>query len=442
MSTDESPSLSAKLKPVNQEESEETFAELIDHYFPPVREPRIVTEWLIQLRWIASIGQIGATLAAHFLGLNAPFLPVAIVAAVTAITNISALKYLKKYEPPTAAITSILLLDMCLLTYLLYETGGTQNPFSTLYLVHVAMAVTTLGGMWTWIVLMTAAIEYGILFFVNPRPLYPAESPALHHFGLWCNLLLIGGLITYFASRVNRALKRRDLQVSSLREKNARHEKLSTLTTLAAGAAHELGTPLATIAVVAKELELAISKIPDHAILIEDTQLIRQECNRCRFILDRMRVDVASDTRNITTTIEELMIQLARHLREDEKERIDITGPQEGYSISASCPAIEQSLTVMIRNAFDASPENSRLKMVIRKLKTSVAFDVIDKGHGMPEEVLKRAGDPFFTTKVPGRGMGLGLFLVRLVAENFRGQFKLASKPGEGTTCTLELPLG
>ncbi len=411
--------------------------------FPPVREPRIVVEWLMRLRWIAAIGQICATIAADWLDLHAPFLPVAIVVGITVISNIALWQYSQKREVATWAIMGILLLDMSMLTFLLIRTGGPQNPFSTLYLVHVAMAVTTLGAMWTWIVLVAAAIGYAMLFFIAPHPLSDGPlPPRIEQFGLFANLVLIGGLIAYFSSRVNRALRRRELQVSALRERNARHEKLSTLTTLAAGAAHELGTPLATIAVVAKELELAISKLPERADLVEDAQLIRQECNRCRFILDRMRVEVVSDPSNVATPMAELLKQLGRHLREDEKLRLEITGPQDGLAIAAPCPAIEQSLTVMIRNAIDASPEEAGVKLIIRRLKDSVAFDVIDRGHGMSEDVLKKAGDPFFTTKVPGRGMGLGLFLVRLVAENFHGDFSLNSKPGVGTTSTLELPLG
>lgn len=398
--------------------------------------------WLMRLRWFAIIGQLAATLVAHALSLNAPLLPVMLIVGITALSNVALWRWSQSRPIPTWLILYVLLFDMTLLTILLVCTGGPSNPFSTLYLIHVAMAVTMLGGGWTWIVVAAAVVGYSVLFIIPPiRLAEDGLNPAIRTIGLVTNLLLIGSLVAYFSGRVNRSLRARDLEINALRERNARHEKLSTLTTLAAGAAHELGTPLATIAVVAKELELAIAKLPASPDLIEDAQLIRQECNRCRFILDRMRVDVATDPSNVSTPLTDLLKQLNQHLRDEERARLEILGPTGGDSIACPCPAIEQSLTVMIRNAIDASPADAKVRLIIRRLRTSIAFDVVDQGHGMPADVLKRAGDPFFTTKEPGRGMGLGLFLVRLVAENFRGSFTMESEPGKGTKSTLKLPL-
>lgn len=410
--------------------------------FPPVREPRIVVIWLMRLRWLAVAGQLTATLVAHALALRAPLLPVMVVVGITALSNLILWKWSEVRSIPTWMIFGVLLLDMTLLTVLLICTGGPENPFSTLYLVHVAMAVTMLGGAWTWLIVAAGVLGYSLLFVITPIRLADQELPqAIRTIGLIANLLLIGSLVAYFSGRISRSLQAREQEIQELRDRNERHEKLSTLTTLAAGAAHELGTPLATIAVVAKELELAIAKLPASLDLIEDAQLIRQECDRCRFILDRMRVDVATDPSNVTTPLSDLLKQLRQHLREEEKSRLEILGPVGGDAIACPCPAIEQSLTVMIRNAIDASPPNAKVRLIIRRLRSTIAFDVVDQGHGMDAEVLKRAGDPFFTTKEPGRGMGLGLFLVRLVAENFRGSFRMTSEPGKGTISTLELPL-
>lgn len=412
--------------------------------FPKVRAPRIVMTWLLRLRWLAVIGQVAAAVVARSLGLHVPTLPVATVIAITAASS-GVLWWWQRNRPiPTRLILAVLLADMCLLTVLLSFTGGADNPFSTLYLVHIAMAVTTLGGVWTWIVVGAAGMLYASLLVIPTVSLTPGGNLplALRQAGNFANLVLVGGLIAYFSGRVNRSLRWREVHINALRERNARNEKLTTLTTLAAGAAHELGTPLATIALVAKELELAIAKQPGSEDLIEDARLIRQECDRCRFILDRMRVDVASDPRAGRTDLDELLARLDQHLREHERERLQIVGPLNGHAIAAPGPAIEQSLTVMIRNAMDADPSGQPVRMVIRPGPDTISFEVIDHGHGMSPEVLKRAGEPFFTTKEAGRGMGLGLFLVRLVAENYRGKFTMASRPNEGTQTTLEFPRG
>ena len=420
-----------------------TVSERLYQLFPPVREPKIVMIWLMRLRWLAIVGQLVATGVAYGLSLNVPLLPVLTIVGITALSNVALWRWSQDKPIPTWLILYILLLDMTLLTILLLFTGGWNNPFSTLYLVHVAMAVTTLGGGWTWIVVFAAGLGYALLFMLPPiNRLSPGGlTDPVRHFGLWSNLVLIGSLVAYFSGRVNRSLNEREVEVNALRERNARHEKFSTLTTLAAGAAHELGTPLATIAVVAKDLELAIAKLPASPDLIEDAQLIRTECDRCRFILDRMRVEVATDPSTLSTPLTELLTRLNEHLRDDEKTRLQILGTGGDDSIACPCPAIEQSLTVMIRNAIDASPPDAQVRMIVRRTRESIVFEVIDQGHGMPADVLKRAGDPFFTTKEPGRGMGLGLFLVRLVAENFRGTFSMESQPGKGTKSILELPL-
>ncbi|HEX8323011.1 MAG TPA: ATP-binding protein [Tepidisphaeraceae bacterium] len=429
--------------PADTLEPDTSFPERQARPFPPVRAPRIVLTWLLRLRWIAVAGQLVATGVALLLGLNAPVWPVAAVALITALSNGIFYIWLRTRPIPTRLILLILLADMCLLTVLLHYTGGPDNPFCTLYLVHVAMAVTTLGGAWTWIVLGAAALLYASQLVIPSVPLTPGGTlpPLIRHIGTMANLVLIGGLIGYFSGRVNRSLRWREVHINALRERNARNEKLTTLTTLAAGAAHELGTPLATIAVVARELELAIAKQPGSEDLIDDARLIRQECDRCRFILDRMRVDVASDPRAGRTELDELLARLEQHLRDDERERLQIVGPLNGFAIAAPCPAIEQSLTVMIRNGMEADAAGQPVRLVIRPDGDSIAFDVLDRGHGMTSDVLKRAGEPFFTTKEPGRGMGLGLFLVRLVAENYRGKFTMTSQPGEGTQSTLEFPM-
>lgn len=108
--------------------------------------------------------------------------------------------------------------------------------------------------------------------------------------------------------------------------------------------------------------------------------------------------------------------------------------------VAAPLRAVQQAVQFLVNNAFDASPPNAHVELEVARTERGVSFAVRDRGTGMDAETLRRATEPFFTTKDPGRGMGLGLFLVRLVAERNGGQFALDSAPDRGTTARLELP--
>jgi two-component system sensor histidine kinase RegB len=217
---------------------------------------------------------------------------------------------------------------------------------------------------------------------------------------------------------------------------------LAALTTLAAGAAHELNTPLGTIAVVAKELEIAAKKAGVGDDITEDAMLIRTEVDRCRAILDRMRLEVGDDLRYTTrvVTAQEFIDESKDDLIEDRKRRVRsevAVGAEQFYLTSRS---ILRAVGVLLRNAFEASPPDATVLMKLRHDGKNLICEVVDRGGGMPPDVLKRAGEPFFTTKEMGRGMGMGLFLVKLVIENNDGRMELQSTPGQGTLARLVFP--
>lgn len=409
-------------------------------FISAANEPHIVLAALTRLRWMAVIGQLAATgMAVVLLGLKLPLVPIAAVVLITAVSNV-VLTYLPALmRPPGWLVQTVLLLDVFLLTILLYLTGGPDNPFASLYVIHVAMAVIALRAGWTWAVVGAVAACYGILL-TKHIPLDPHLPHWVTAIGNWVSLVLISVLIAAFIGRVIRSLRQREYELVAVRERAARSEQLAALTTLAAGAAHELNTPLGTIAVVAKELEISCDSAGNAEAVLDDARLIRREVDRCRTILSRMRVDIGEDVSHRTRIpLDELEMRLRESIGDEHIGRLQIIRPRDIDSVQAPPRALEQALLVLLRNGLDASERDRPVTLEVARNNGHLRFEVRDKGSGMSEEMLRRAGEPFFTTKEPGRGMGLGLFIVRLVAQQCGATFSIDSKLGTGTTCVLEL---
>jgi two-component system sensor histidine kinase RegB len=257
-------------------------------------------------------------------------------------------------------------------------------------------------------------------------------------------LVLVAGLIAYFVGRITRSLRLREKELAVASSVAARNEQLAALATLAAGAAHQLNTPLGTIAVVARELEVLSRQLQLQESFTEDARLIRQEVDRCQVILSRMRVDVlhGEPQKWVKVPIDRFLAELRQELKTSGAGlNLKVHCEPGVKEISAPPRAVQQAIAILIDNAADASKDDDLVKLSIFLREQRIIFEVEDQGAGMPGEVIRRAGEPFFTTKAPGEGMGLGLFLVRLVAEKLGGSFRLESWTGHGTRAVLELPV-
>ncbi|MEM1010639.1 MAG: ATP-binding protein [Planctomycetota bacterium] len=411
-------------------------------------EPAIVLHWLVRLRWLAALGQLLAIgLAIWLLGLGYGWTPLAVVVAVTLVSNVLLAAALPRLpDPPRSLAAGVVLADVLLLTTLLFFTGGAANPFTLLYVLHVALAASVLGSRWTWIVVGLVGVCFGFVALVH-RPLEPTSTDVLEGdillYGQAMALLLVVLLVGYFVSRVVASLRQREAELARVREEAQVGERLAAITTLAAGAAHELGTPLATIAVTSREMELAAEKLGDDA-LAEDATLVRQQVERCRQILEHLRGDVAGRGTDEPgeSDVQACAEAVRDRLRPGRREKviIDFRSPVH----AAVAPrALEQALELLVNNAFQAGEAagiDGPVEIDAIQDPFAARVSVIDIGPGMAPEVAARAAEPFFTTKDPGGGMGLGLFLVRLIAEKAGGSFKLNSEVGKGTIATLALP--
>ena len=225
------------------------------------------------------------------------------------------------------------------------------------------------------------------------------------------------------------------------RERAARSEALASLATMAAGAAHELSTPLGTIALVARELQRNVEQTSvDVDALREDARLMRAEVERCRVILDGMSGRARGDTVLSAEPLPPVTLaQMAEGaLTDAQRQRLRVEiAPGTGLP-GGSGTEVAQALTLLLRNAFDASGGDSPVELRFRPQEQMVRMEIHDQGPGMSEETLRRAGEPFYTTKEPGSGLGLGLFLVRTFAERAGGNLRF--EVGGGTTAILEVP--
>jgi two-component system sensor histidine kinase RegB len=257
---------------------------------------------------------------------------------------------------------------------------------------------------------------------------------------MWVAVAVVAVAITFFLGRITRTLREREAALRRISELAARNARLASLTTLAAGAAHELGSPLGTIAVVAGDIAREAEGSPGLASLAADARLLRSEVERCRVILARMS-GAAERAGAEPLQPEDLARLLGHQALGEAAQRLDLAVEvPPGASLGARADFAAMVLP-LVRNSIDASPAEARIRVDVGLAGGRVRVCVRDQGHGMSPEVLEHAGEPFFTTRAPGRGTGLGLFVVRLHAERLGGSLQHDSAPGAGTTARVEWPV-
>lgn len=419
---------------------------------PPSDRTEVAVQWLVGLRWGAVLGQIAVIAVVHFgLGTPLPLARLLSLVGITAITN-AALAVANAggaWRSPTACGV-VLLIDVAMLTGMLHATGGPLNPFSIFYIVHITLAAAVLGAGWTWTVTALSVACFGGLFWLYD----PSVGMEAHHMhgdgalsshlrGMWIAFLLTASLTAYFVVRLSAALERREAELVATREQSSRYEKLASLTTLAAGAAHELGTPLATIAVVATEAERLLAGLPVDAAerMRTDVRLIRTEVSRCRRILDAMAADAGGPQGEIPTdaSVRALLDDAVAGLSTEARGRVQLDAPTADAQLTVPRQAVGQTLANIVRNALEGSSGPVWLAATVDAARAR--FVIRDHGPGMAPDILARCTEPFFSTKPPGQGMGLGLFLAKTLAEHLGGALTIDSAPGSGTEVGLALPL-
>lgn len=383
-------------------------------------------------------------------------LPVITLSTVLALYGIViAATWWRSFQSP--AITepeffSHLLIDILFFTALLYFSGGASNPFVSYYLVPISIAATTLPLRYAWSIALLSLGAYSWLL-VNYLPI-PALSPALeqghHHdssnnlhiLGMWCNFVVSALLITYFVTRMASTLKQQEIKLAQQREDQLRDEQVIGIGTLAAGTAHELGTPLNTMKILVDEMRGEISdEIRDEKTdLDDDLSILQQQIEQCRTTLKQL-VTTAE------TATDSLEVKPIREYFHKLLERWQVMRPKTQANIhyadnlpeckTSFHPTVAQSLTSLLNNAADASPE--QVDVALSWDTKTVELSIRDYGEGITQKQQETLGKPFHSEKPDG--MGLGLFLTQASINRYGGEVTISPAEGRGTLTRVVLPL-
>ncbi|OVE79811.1 hypothetical protein BVY02_02185 [bacterium J17] len=402
--------------------------------------------WLLKLRWLvaACLVFIPETFAIFGFGtLERQYFYFA--ALITACSNVALTLKDKLPLKTERLVGSALVIDIICLALLLHNSGGPHNPFSSLLLVHITLGAVLLSQYWIWLLVSVATLSYASLFAIEALSgRFPIDDAfALHLFGMLFSFVMAACFIAYFVGKLIAEVQEKEKQVAELQVRKFNEERLASLTSLAAGAAHELGTPLSTISISSDELrsilEEDISKVDE---VKENVKLIQQEIKRCKSIVQGMAGEgkklIAEKPEQIIS--EEFFDILNRALNESGKDAPRVHMRTEVEKFTAPREGLLESTLALLSNSLDASREGEAVRLKIYDEATKVNFVVEDQGHGVSEENIERIREPFFSTKEPGSGMGLGLFLVDLFAKRWNGSLQIFSDAKKGTKAVLSLP--
>jgi two-component system sensor histidine kinase RegB len=346
-------------------------------------------------------------------------------------------------RPTDRTVGLNLLADILALTALLALSGGPDNPFSVLYLVHITIAAVILPARWSLALAAASVLAFSALQLMPAHELVLAgDAPLLHLRGRWIAFLVAAAFISTFSLRMSESLRLREQELDRVRADAETSERLAALGALAAGTAHELNTPLGTIAILAGELAAQLD-----GERRAEAEEVRHQVRRCKAIISSMLAPRGGEDVEEPKEFEVAPVLEAAVRRWQEGR----PGPQPKLSVDpgvararARLPlrAFEQAIANLLDNAAEATEgrEAREVRVALARDGDELRLTVADNGVGVPESLLRRIGEPFFTTKEPGRGTGLGLYLARHVVEREGGEMRVESAEGRGTRVTLSVP--
>jgi two-component system, sensor histidine kinase RegB len=401
---------------------------------------------LIQLRWFALAGQV-ATIAtvSYGFGIRLPLLPMAVVLMCLAAFNvISLLRWQRREDVTDGALLLSLLVDVVTLTALLHLSGGVANPFVFLYLLQVVLGAVLLQARSSWVVVAATSLGFiGLILFPGPVAITvdPARALADHYVqGLLLCFLLNAILLVVFITRISGILRARAVRLADLRQRAAEEEHIVRMGLLASGAAHELGTPLATLSVILGDWR-RMPPFTEQPELQQEIDEMQTQLTRCKTIVSGI-LRSAGDARGEApelTTINAFLDELASEWRTTRPVRAFDYRNSFGDDLPIiSDWGLKQMIHNVLDNALEASPD--WVGLYASRDQGRLVVRVRDDGPGFAPAMLARFGKPYQSSK--GRvGGGLGLFLSLNVARSLGGTISALNRETGGAVVTMLLPL-
>lgn len=412
-----------------------------------IQASREVMKRLSWLRWLAVLFQLSAiALAFTLLPMNISATSLLVIVACLAFFNLIVSLRLKRTFPVTdLEIMLHLIIDSIALTALLYFAGGSTNPFISLLLVPVVLAAAYLRGIHVFWVLFSCAVLYTFLM-TNYLPLPPVGDRfggdfMVHIYGMWGTFILsalVGAILVYSLSRTGRE---RDRQLAEMQQRLLRNEHIVSVGAMAAGTAHELNTPLSTIAMLAEEIELQAGNDEQ---LHEDAREIGLQVNHCKVRLQRLQqaAEMARGNGGKQMPLDEALMSIIRAWSALRSE-IELTKSfrLDEAPLIYEKHALSLILMNLLNNAADASLENNSSHINISARTDGVDLHVVieDDGKGLSKEQSTLAGNVSFSTKQ--EGLGLGLILSNATLEQLRGELRMERLPQGGMATRIRIPL-
>lgn len=397
---------------------------------------------LLALRWLSIAGQIAAVAAtAMLLQVDLPLSPITLAIAGQAVFNaLSYARLARAASVSNAELLAQLLFDVAALTLIVGFAGGSSNPMVTLYLPLIAIGATILPAGLAVIVAAASIGGYSMLFTLSTQ-LHVHDSQLairIHLIGMWLTFVFSALIISWFVARMTAALRSRDGALAAAREAALRNERVVALGNLAAGAAHELGTPLATMAVLAGELARRDSLPADAR---EDARLLASQVQECKRIITLLAARAGSDRAEaaLAVTLDAWLEALTARWRAQRplaRPRVDLQGERPGPRIVPDA-TLDQALLNLFNNAADVSP--AEVWINARWSHHVLECEVLDRGPGIPDGIARRLGHETVTTRADGHGIGLVLAFAAI--ERSGGALAYSARDGGGTCARVSLPL-